>query len=108
MKLENNETVTDAAQVNKEIEAFYQRLYTSKSGDKDTLSNNYYDEEFDDFTEDLNIPQLTEEEQEPLEIALTLEEMKNTLASFGNNKFLIFEEFQSKFKIKTSFFNISS
>ena len=84
VKLENNETVTDAAQINKEIEAFYQSLYTSKSGDKDTLSN--YDEEFDDFTEGLDIPQLTEEEQEPLETALTLEEMKNALASFANNK----------------------
>ena len=33
VKLENGETVTDEVQVKKEIEAFYQSLYTSKFGD---------------------------------------------------------------------------
>ena len=72
-------------QVKKEIEAFYQSLNTSKFGDKSTQVSNY-DNKFEDFIEGLDIPQLSEEEQEPLETELTLEELKTALASFANNK----------------------
>ena len=85
VKLENGETVTDQVQVKKEIEAFYQSLYTSKFGDKSTQVSNY-DNKFEDFIEGLDIPQLSEEEQEPLETELTLEELKAASASFANNK----------------------
>ena len=37
-----------------------------------------YDNKFEDFIEGLDIPQLSEEEQEPLETELTLEELKDT------------------------------
>ena len=85
MKLENSETVTDVVQVKKAIEVFYQSLYTSKFGDKGTQVSNY-DKKFDDFIEGLDIPQLSEEDQEHLETELTLEELKDALASFVNNK----------------------
>ena len=84
-KTENGETVTDEVQVKKEIEASYQSLYTSKFGDKSTQVSNY-DNELEDFIEGLDIPQLSEGEQEPLETELTLEELKAALASFANNK----------------------
>ena len=45
-----------------------------------------FDNKFEDFIEGLDIPQLSEEEQEPLETELTLEELKAALASFANNK----------------------
>ena len=45
-----------------------------------------YDNKFEDFIEGLDIPQLSEEEQEPLETELTLEELKAALASFADNK----------------------
>ena len=80
MKLENSETVTDVVQVKKAIEAFYQSLYTFKFADKGTQVSNY-DKKYDDF-----IPQLSEEDQEHLETELTLEELKDALASFANNK----------------------
>ena len=50
-------------------------MCTSKFGDKGTQ----------DFIEGLDIPQLSEEEQEPLETELTLKELKDALASFANN-----------------------
>ena len=77
--------MTDVVQVKKEIEAFYQSLYTSKFGDKGTQVSNY-DTKFYDFIEVLDIPQLSEEEQEPLETESTLEGLKDALASFANNK----------------------
>ena len=76
VKLENSETVTDEVQVRKEIEAF---------GDKSTQVSNC-NNKFEDFIEGLDIPQLSKEEQEPLETELTLEELKAALASFANNK----------------------
>ena len=45
-----------------------------------------YDKKFDDFIEGLDIPQLSEEDLEHLETELTLEELKDVLASFVNNK----------------------
>ena len=81
VKLENSETVTDAVQVKKEIEAFYQSLYTSKFGDKGTQVSNY-DKKLMTSLKVLISAQLSEEEQEPLETELTLEELKDALASF--------------------------
>ena len=43
-----------------------------------TISVSNYDNKFEDFIEGLDIPQLSEEEQEPLETELTLEELKDT------------------------------
>ena len=45
-----------------------------------------YDKEFDDFIEGLDVPQLSEEEPDPLETTITLKELKDALASFTNNK----------------------
>ena len=50
------------------------------------LPESVYDKEFDDFIEGLDIPQLSEEEQDPLETAITLKELKDALESFTNNK----------------------
>ena len=44
------------------------------------------DKEFNDFIEGLDIPQLSEEEQDPPETAITLKELKDALTSFANNK----------------------
>ena len=42
--------------------------------------------DFQNFVETLDVPKLSNDEQAELERALTLEEVKNTLLSFENNK----------------------
>ena len=42
--------------------------------------------EFHQFTQNIEIPQLTEENRRELEGLLTVEECKEALASFGNGK----------------------
>lgn len=84
VKLENEEIVSNPAQVNKEIEVFYKKMYTAKinrNGD-----NHLFEQKFNDFIEDLNIPQVNDEEQSFLEKDLTINEMKEAINSFADNK----------------------
>ena len=73
-------------QVNKEIEVFYQNMYTSKTNGNNNTSVYEDNQKIDGSTEGLNIPQLNVDEQESLENDLTLEELKDALASFADKK----------------------
>jgi len=70
-------------QINQEIELFYSDLLETKSSS--FLSTNFR-ENFFAFVEDLDIPKLSFEESVSLESVLTLDEIKNILTSFQNNK----------------------
>ena len=86
VELENGEIISDPIQVNKEIRNFYQNMYTSKINGNNSTSAYEHNQKIDSFTEGLNIPQLKVEEQESLEKDLTLEELKDALASFADKK----------------------
>ena len=81
VKLENEEIISNPAQVNKEIEAFYRNMYTAKIND-----NMDSQQKFNEFTENLNIPQLNDEEQSFLEKYLTINELREALTYFTDNK----------------------
>ena len=83
VKLENGEIISNFAQVNKEIEDFYGKMYTSKMFGSDVSEHNHNSHK---FIEGLNIPQLNIEEQESLEKDLTFEELKDALTSVADNK----------------------
>ena len=61
-------------------------MYTSKTNGNNSTFVHKHNQKIDGFTEGVNIPQLNEEEQESLEKDLTLEELKDALASFADNK----------------------
>ena len=61
-------------------------MYTSKTNGNNSTSVHEHNQKIDGFTEGLNIPQLNEEEQESSEKDLTLEELRDALASFADNK----------------------
>ena len=84
--MENSEVISSVAQVNKKIESFYGKLYTSKISGNNTGDVSEHNHNIHKFTEGLNIPQLNVEEQESLENDLTFEELKDTLTSFADNK----------------------
>ena len=66
LKLENGEIISDIKQINKEMESFYSNpLATNSSNPID------FNEEFNAFVADLQIPQLTPEELSALESNLT-------------------------------------
>ena len=70
-------------QINQEIELFYSDLLETKSSG---LPSTNFRENFFAFVEDLDIPKLSFEESVSLESDLTLDEIKNVLTSFQNNK----------------------
>ena len=84
MKLENEEIFLSPAHVNKEIEAFYRKMYTAKINEN--MDNHAYEQKFNDFIEDLNIPQLNNEKQSFLEKDPTINELREALTSFADNK----------------------
>ena len=84
VKLENEETISNPAQVNKEIEDFYRKMYTSKINAN--MDNHTLEQKFNDFHEDLNIPKLNNEEKSFLDKDLTINELKDALDSFADNK----------------------
>ena len=61
-----------------EIEHYYSNLYSSKK--------NLSEETLRQFTEDLELPQLSNEESEKLDGPLTFEECRTILASFEKDK----------------------
>jgi len=83
LKLENGKIISDMKQINQEIELFYSDLLETKSSS--FLSTNFR-ENFFTSVEDLDIPKLSCEESVSLESDLTLDEIKNILTSFQNNK----------------------
>ena len=52
----------------------------------DNMDKHEYEHKFNDFIEDLNIPQLNDEEQSLLDKDLTINELKEALTSFADNK----------------------
>ena len=86
VKLENGEIISNFAQVNKEIEDFYGKMYTSKMSGNNTCDVSEHNHNIHKFIEGLNIPQLNIEEQESLEKDLTFEELKDALTSVADNK----------------------
>ena len=61
-------------------------MYTSKINGNNSTSAYEHNQKIDDFTDGLHIPQLNVEEQESLEKDLTIEELKDALASFTDKK----------------------
>ena len=86
VKSENDEVISNFVQVNKEIEKFYSKMYTSKINGNNTSDDSQHNNNTHKFIEGLNIPQLNVEEQESLEKDLTFEELKDALTSFADNK----------------------
>ena len=84
VKLENEEIISNPVQVNKEIEVFYRKIYTSKINAN--MDSHALEQKFNDFIKDLNIPQLNDEEQSILDKELTINELKEALTSFADNK----------------------
>lgn len=84
VKLENEERVSYSAQVNKEIEVLYRKMYTAKINDN--MDNHVSEEKFDELIEDLNILQLNDNEQSLLEEDFTINELKEALTSLADNK----------------------
>ena len=76
--MENGTPITGKDQILADIEHYYQNLYASES--MATSS------EFHQFTQIIEIPQLTEENRAELKGLLNLEECKEALASFRNGK----------------------
>ena len=86
VKSENDEVISNFVQVNKEIENFYSKMYTSKISGNNTSDVSEHNNNIHKFIEGLNIPQLNVEEQESLEKDLKFEELKDALTSFADNK----------------------
>ena len=59
-------------------------MYTTKING--SMDNHASEQKFYDFIEDLSIPQLNDEEQSFLEEDLTINELKEVLTSFADNK----------------------
>ena len=81
LNLENGVIISDMKQINKEIESFYSNLLETNLSNPDD-----FNEDFNAFVEDIDTPQLSPEESMALESNLTLDELKNVLKSFQNNK----------------------
>ncbi|KAL9975892.1 hypothetical protein ACROYT_G013109 [Oculina patagonica] len=75
---EEGNTITDDKEILLQIENFNKDLHSSKIG--------VMGEKLNQFTEDITVPQLSNEERENLEGLLTYEECKTVLDSFKNDK----------------------
>ena len=71
---EDGEIIENEKQILLEIERYYRNLYTSKI--------NVTENQFEQYTEDVQLPHLSNEERESLEGPLTFEECKNILTTF--------------------------
>ena len=78
LKVEDDKILVDEKEILNRIQCFYEDLYTSK-----TLLNEV---KFNEFVEDLNIPQLIDEQRESIEHQVTKEECKEVLKRFSSNK----------------------
>ena len=78
LRLEDESTTINDKQILHQIENYFRDLYTSVK----TFSQ----DEFDEFTQHLQIPKLSDEDRDSLEGSLRYEECKNVLESFQNDK----------------------
>ena len=74
LELEDGQVIVDEKQILSAIESYYKELYTSKS-----LATQL---EFDQFTHNLEIPKLSDDERDQLEGELTYDECKEILQTF--------------------------
>ena len=83
LKIGDDEIMSDFKQINKEIESFFTDFYRSNF-----YAQNQTDaqEKFKEFVENLKTTKLSEQEKEELECELSLDELKNALKGFQNNK----------------------
>ena len=84
VKLKNEEIISNPVHVNKETEAFYWKIYTSKINAN--MDNHALEQKFNDFIKDLNISPLKDKEQSILDEELTINELKEALTSIADNK----------------------
>ena len=78
LRLEDESTTINNKQILDQIEAYFRDLYTSVK----TFSQ----DEFDEFTQHLQIPKLSDEDRDNLEGPLNYDECKNVLESFQDDK----------------------
>ncbi|KAL9955689.1 hypothetical protein ACROYT_G037047 [Oculina patagonica] len=78
LQTSDNVTIKEEVKILQQIEKFYEDLYSSKT----TVTQ----EAFDEFIREIEIPELSNEEQEQMEGIFTLEECKRILESFEDNK----------------------
>ncbi|KAL9981573.1 hypothetical protein ACROYT_G010292 [Oculina patagonica] len=78
LQTRDNVTIKEEVKILQQIEKFYEDLYSSKT----TVTQ----EAFDEFIRGIEIPELSNEEQEQMEGIFTLEEYKRILESFEDNK----------------------
>ena len=77
-----NQLVKNSKDIMTELKSFYQDLYRNK----DNNMCAYWNENFQKFTQNLNIPKLSDDRQSYCEGDLTYQECLKTLNSFKNNK----------------------
>ena len=75
--------IIDEAEIMKEIHSFYAQLYKSEM-ESDVNQDNLKD--FEDFTNELFIPRLSNPERDAIEGKLTIEECKEALNTFNSGK----------------------
>ena len=83
-RLKNTESnmITNPAEVLKELQTFYTNLYTSQDDVHDTVNGNVSESFFDN----INIPQLSEDQKQSLHSPLTKQELFNIVKSMNMNK----------------------
>ncbi|KAL9969998.1 hypothetical protein ACROYT_G022296 [Oculina patagonica] len=78
LRVSDSQTVVNDSEILKRIEEFYENLYSSEYAGSQGL--------FDNFIENIDLPQLSEEDKNALEGELTLEECRRVLKTFSNGK----------------------
>ena len=78
LKIAENKTVVQDAEILKQIENFYRDLFTSQFSSSGEL--------FDNFVENVVLPQLSEVDKNKLEGELSVDECRQILKTFSNGK----------------------
>ena len=79
LHLEDKSTTINDKQILNQIEAYFRDLYTS-------VNTAFSQDEYNEFTQHLQIPKLSNEDQDNLEGPPSYEECKTVLESFQNDK----------------------
>ena len=82
LKVNDSETLTDLKDINRKIEEHFTEMLSSKIRSEETENEH----DFDLFIKNLEIPKLSNEEQNLLEHDVSAEEIKNALKRFQKNK----------------------
>ena len=83
VKLDNGEVKSQRNDIEKELEKFYSDMYTSRVEVTEGVEER---RSFEFFIDSVDIPKLSDEDQQLLEKDLTLEELKEAVSSFSDNK----------------------